>query len=296
MFAVIGKYGMFSSVGEPPALEQDRHRLLGADDRDRDDRHAGAHRDLDEAAAPEAVQLVALAEVLAGALGAFGEHERELLVVVQQPVRVVGVRGDAAGAGPQRAEDRQRAEQVLGEAVDRAAELGLDAVHDHRRVRRDRGRVVRDQQRAALAGDVLEAFPLGPEPVLVDRVVDRARERAQVLAAAPRVDVAAPDALVLGLEVEPLGAGCGHQREPGRVGVERVDVRARRSRPSGSSSSVGRGRPARSARSDAPRSHGLEELDVAVSGQLGHRQRKPRRGSDRKPERGHGGVRRAPRR
>ena len=237
--------------GEPAALEQDRHRLLRADDRDRDDRHARAHRDLDEAAAPEAVELVPVAEVLAGALRAFGEHERELLVVVHEPVRVVGVRGDAAGAGPQRAEHRQRAEQVLGEPVDRAAELGLDAVHDHRRVRRDRRRVVRDQQRATFAGDVLEPFPLGAEPVLVDRVVDLARERPEVLAAAPGVDVAPADALVLGLEVEPLRPGRGNEGEAGRVGVERVDVqrprsrraaRARRSARAGHAFGFGRGR------------------------------------------------------
>ena len=118
------------------------------------------------------MQLVPVAEVLPGALRPFREHEHELLVVVQQSVRVVGVRGHAAGAGPQRADDRQRAEEVLGEPVDRALQLGLDAVHDHRRVRRDRGGVVRDQQRATLAGDVLEPFPLGPEPVPVDRVVE----------------------------------------------------------------------------------------------------------------------------
>ena len=83
------------------------------------------------------------------------------------------------------------AEEVLGEPVDRAQQLGLDAVHDHRRVGRDRAGVVGDQQRAAVAGDVLEALPLGPEPVPVDRVVEGAGERAQALAAAPGVDVAA---------------------------------------------------------------------------------------------------------
>ena len=42
-----------------------------------------------------------------------------------------------------------RAEEVLGEAVHRPAEILLDAVHDRRRVGRDRARVVRDEQRAA---------------------------------------------------------------------------------------------------------------------------------------------------
>ena len=68
--------------------------------------HAGAHGDLDEAAAAEAAELVAVAHQLAGGLGALGEHEHELLVVVEEAVRVVGVRGHAAGARPQRAEDR----------------------------------------------------------------------------------------------------------------------------------------------------------------------------------------------
>ena len=91
-------------------------------------------------------------------------------------------------------------------------QLGLDAVHDHGRVGRDRARVVGDEQRAAVVGDVLEAFPLGAEPVPVDRVVDAARDRAHVLAAAPRVDVAAADVDLAWFEIESLGSGCGHER------------------------------------------------------------------------------------
>ena len=172
MFAVTGKYGSSSSsasrrllnrIGIDSSAPTTAIGMIGT---------PAAHRDLDEAAAAEAAQLVAVAVVLAGALRAFGEHEHELLFVVQQPVRVVGVRGDAAAARPQRADDGQRAEQVLGEAVDRAAELCLDAVHDRRRVGRDRAGVVRDEQRAALVGEVLEALPLDAEPVLVDRVVE----------------------------------------------------------------------------------------------------------------------------
>ena len=157
---------MLEQLREARALEEDRHRLLGADDRDRDrparrraSRSRRSRRDRSGAAGS------ARGTCLPVALRALGEHEHELLLVVQQPVRVVGVRGDAAAARPQRADDRHRAEQVLGQAVDRPAELGLDAVHDHRRVGRDRARVVRDEQRAALAGDVLEALPLDPEPV-----------------------------------------------------------------------------------------------------------------------------------
>ena len=189
MFAVTGKYGRPSSFASRLLLN-----TIGIDSSAPTtaigiDRHAGAHRDLDEPAAPEAAQLVALGEALAGGLRALGEHEHELPFVVQEPVRVVGMRGDAAAARPQRADHRQRAEQVLGEAVDRAAELCLDAVHDRRRVGRDRARVVRDEQRAAGRGQVVEVLPLDAEAVLVDRVVEPPGQRAEVLAATPRVDV-----------------------------------------------------------------------------------------------------------
>ena len=170
---------------EQVALEDDRHRLFGADDRDRDHRNARAHRDLDEAAAAEAVQLVALRVPLAGGLRALGEDEHELFLVVQQAVRVVGMGGDAAASRPQRADHRHRPEEVLGQAVDPAAELGLDAVHDRRRVGRDGARVVGDEQRAAGLGQPVEVLPLDPEPVLVERVVEAAAERPEVFAAAP---------------------------------------------------------------------------------------------------------------
>ena len=189
--------GDVEELRQARALGEDRHRLFVADDRDRHDRYAGAHRDLDEATAAEATELVALARELPGALRALGEHEHELLLVVQQAVRVVGVRRNATGARPQRADDRQRAEQVVGEPVDGPAELGLDAVHDHRRVRRDRTAVVGDEERAALPGQVLEALPLDAEPVAVDRVVQAPGEAAHLLAATPAVDVAGPHAVIV---------------------------------------------------------------------------------------------------
>ena len=103
--------------------------------------------------------------MLAGGLGALGEHEHELLFVVQQPVRVVGVRGDATAARPERADDRQRAEEVLGEPVHRAPSsvsmpCMIDGASDGMAPR-----VVGDEQRAAVVRDVLEPFPLGAEPV-----------------------------------------------------------------------------------------------------------------------------------
>src|SRR6478609_8545845 len=61
--------------------------LLAADHGDGDDRRARAQRDLDEAAAPEALQPVALGERLARSLRALGEDGHEL-VLLQQPRRV----------------------------------------------------------------------------------------------------------------------------------------------------------------------------------------------------------------
>src|SRR5439155_15156927 len=99
------------------------HRFFRADHRDRYHGDARAHRDLDEATTSEAMELVPLGEQLAGRLRAFGEHEDELPLVVEEAVRVVGVRGDTAAPRPQRADDRYCPEQVLGQPVDAAAEL-----------------------------------------------------------------------------------------------------------------------------------------------------------------------------
>ena len=170
------------------ALPDDRHGLLVADDRQRHDGYARPHGDLDEAAAPEASELVPVADELPGGLGALGEHQHELLVVVEQPVGVVGVRGHAAGARPEGADDGQGAEEVLGQSVHRAQELGLDAVHHHRRVRGDGAAVVGHQERAAVERHVLESFPFGPQPVAVHRVVERGGRGAHPFAATPGVD------------------------------------------------------------------------------------------------------------
>ena len=226
MLAVIGKYGTFSSSREPVALGRGsastprcRRPRSGRRARRRASRSRRSRRARSGAAGS------GRGTCLPVRLGALGEHERELLVVVQEPVRVVGVRGHAAGARPQRADDRERPEQVLGEPVDRAPELGLDAVHDHGRVRRDRAAVVGDQQRAAVAGDVLEALPLGPEPVPVDRVVEpRGRCARSVLAAAPGVDVARAIAVVR--RGQRSGRGSGTSSSPTGVGEPRARPRA----------------------------------------------------------------------
>ena len=74
-------------------LGEDRRGLLGADDARSGRSAPRAHRGLDEAAAAEAAQPVAVLVELLGALAALGEDEHELLLVVQQAVDVGRVGG-----------------------------------------------------------------------------------------------------------------------------------------------------------------------------------------------------------
>src|SRR5829696_549614 len=101
-------------------LREDRHRLLRADDRDRHDRHLRVHGRLDEAAAPEATQPVAVLVELLGALAALGEDEHELALVVEQPLHVGRMGGHAADLRHQHREQRVALEEVLDGQVDRA--------------------------------------------------------------------------------------------------------------------------------------------------------------------------------
>ena len=160
--------------GEPEVAE-DRHRLLGPDDGDGHDRRARAHRGLDEAAAAEAPQPVAVLVELLGALAALGEDEHQLLLVVEQPVHVGGMRGHAADLGDEHGQPRIPLEEVLDRQMQRPRTrvLGLDRLGDHRRVRRERAGVIGDQQRAAGGWDVLDALDLDPEPVVVEELVER---------------------------------------------------------------------------------------------------------------------------
>src|SRR5215211_4117339 len=83
-------------LGEPlhqRHVGEDRHGLLRAHHRHRHDGDAGAHRRAHEAAAPEAPQPVALPVELARALLPFGEHERQPLLVAQEPLGVGRGRG-----------------------------------------------------------------------------------------------------------------------------------------------------------------------------------------------------------
>ena len=201
MLAVTGKYGTPRTLARPRDAEEDGHRLLGADHGDGYHRDARPHGDLDEAAATEAPEAVAVGVGLGRALGPLGEDEDELSLVAQDPAGVVGMSGDTADPGPHGADPRRLAEEVVGQAVDGPAELLFDAVHDHGGVGGDGAGVVGHQQGPTGLRDLLEALPLDPEPVLVERGVELAGQAPHVLGAAPLVDVGqavADDRLVVG--------------------------------------------------------------------------------------------------
>ena len=52
--------------------------------------------------------------------------------------------------------------------------------------------MVGDEEGTTFGGDLLQSFPLDPEPVAVHRVVETAHDRAHVLASAPLIDVGTP--------------------------------------------------------------------------------------------------------
>ena len=85
-------------------------------------------------------------------------------------------------------EERIALEEVLDGEVQRprARVLLLDRLADHRGVRRERARVVGDEQRAAGGGDMLDPLDLAAEPVVVEEGVERpVDEPLEALGAAP---------------------------------------------------------------------------------------------------------------
>ena len=189
---MIGQVGHTECPGHVGESEDDGHGLLGADDGNRHHGHARPHGDLDEAAAPEAPELVAVGIRLRRPLGPLGKDERQLTLFPQQPVGVERLSRHPAGAGPQCPEDGQGAEEVLGQAVHRALQFLLHPVHDHRSVRGDGAGMVGHEQGATLARDVLEPLPLGAEPLGVDRLVERPHHGPGSFGATPLVDVGHP--------------------------------------------------------------------------------------------------------
>src|SRR5664280_295256 len=199
----------FEGPGHATHAEEDGHRLLGTDHSDGDDGHAGLHGDLHEPAPTEAAEPVAVGVGLGRGLGPLGEHQRQLVLVVQEAVGVVGMCRYAAGPGPQGTDHRDGAEEVVGQSVDRAPELFFDAVHDGGGIRRDGAGMVCDQQGPAVGRDLLQSLPLNPEPVAVQRVVQAAHDGPHVLGATPFVDVGPPR--VVGL-LAPAAIG-GHRQD-----------------------------------------------------------------------------------
>ena len=188
--------------------EDDRHGLFGAGHRDRDDRHPGAHGYLDEAAAAEPSELVAVGERFGGTLGPFGEVEDQLSLFLEQPVGVGGPGRDPAAPGPKRADDRHGPEEVVGQAVDGSPQLLLDAVHDHRGVGGYGPRMVGHEERAALVGNLLQSLPPGAEPFRVDGLVEGTGQRPKPFRSPPLVDVGEAEVL----RRVASGGGCGSAR------------------------------------------------------------------------------------
>jgi hypothetical protein len=101
--------------------------------------------------------------------------------------------GHAANLGDEHREAGIALEEVLDRDVHgaRPRMLLADGLGDHRRVGGKRARVVRDQHRPALGGDVLDSLDLDAEPVAVEELEQRAVEEAlDPLRAPPVVDAA----------------------------------------------------------------------------------------------------------
>ncbi len=179
---------------EPRHLAEHRRGFFGADDRDRNDRRVRAQRELDEAAAAEPLQAVAIFPQLAHPLFAFGEHGDQL-AVLEQALGVRRIGAHAADAVHDRAEPRQVKHGVFDERADVAARrmVAANRVHHHRAVVRQRAGVVGDEQRTAVRGHVLEPGRLHAEPPRVQELEQPLPARGRAWIAAEIVDdVAAP--------------------------------------------------------------------------------------------------------
>ncbi len=161
---VIGTNGAPASRASEPGVAEHRVDLLGADDRHRDDRRLRAQRDLDEAAAAEALQPVALRERLAGPLHPLGEDHHQV-VLLERAGGVVRARREPADAAHEGGEEGQDEGPVQDHELrpPRQRVLLHDRRRDHRGVEREqRAGVVGDDQRPAVRGDVDRARRPGP--------------------------------------------------------------------------------------------------------------------------------------
>ena len=130
--------------------------------------HAGAQRGRHEAAAAEALQLVAVGVRLADALEALGPHAHQL-TAAEHPLGVLVAGQRRAALAGHRADQRHPEDQVRAERAQEAAGVVVDRDHRHQAVQGDRAGVVRDDQGAALGRDVVGAADLDAEPLLRDR-------------------------------------------------------------------------------------------------------------------------------
>jgi hypothetical protein len=117
---------------------------------------------------------VAVLVELLRSLAPLGEHEHELLLVVEEAVHVRRVCRHGTDLGQQHRKEGVALEEVLDGDVHlpRARVLLLDRLGDHRRVGRQGARVVGDEQRAAAVRHVLDALDRHPEPQVVEEVVE----------------------------------------------------------------------------------------------------------------------------
>ena len=161
-------------AGQGGGLADLRVDLLAADHGHRHDRRAGAQRDLDEPAAAEALQPVAIAEGLARALHALGEH-RHQLVLLQQAHRVVRRCDHTAHLAHEERHVGQVERPVEHQEarVARKRVLAEDRDAHHRRVPGHDAGVVGREQGATVRGHVLEAAHLDPPPAVVHELEER---------------------------------------------------------------------------------------------------------------------------
>ena len=134
------------------------------------------HRRLDESAAAEPLHPVAVLDQLLGPLAALREDEHELALVVEEPVHVRRMSGDAADLRQQRREAGVALEEVLDGHVERprVRVLVADRLADDRRVRRQGAGVVGDQQGVPpSAGTFSTPSTSRPEPVAVEELDER---------------------------------------------------------------------------------------------------------------------------
>ena len=216
---VTGKYGRFEQPGQRRDVADLRVDLLGADDRARDDRRAGAQRRGDEPAAAEPLQLVPVRERLADALEPLRPHADQLAgrsrrsaSAVQASV-VPCLRLSGPTTGIRNTRSRAEHPQV---PVRRVVVVQRD--RGHQRVERNGAGVVGDDQRAALVRHVVQAGGLDPEP----RPVERPQQRENDVVGEVGVEAELVDVVVAGQPAAQEGERVGERRLP--FGRERSGV------------------------------------------------------------------------